>query len=238
MPPVFGPWSASFRRLWSWRGGQRQHVLAVAHDDEAGFFAGQEFLDHDARAGVAEAVIRQHVVDRLVRFFQRHGDHHALAGRQAVGLDDDRRAVGVDVGVGLGGVGEGLVLRGRDAVALHEGLGEVLRAFQLRRFAGRAEDLQAARAEQVDDAGRQRRSGADQGQGDVFGHHEVGQRGRVRDVDVDQARIARGAAVARRDIDHLDAVGLGQFPGQGVFTAARADYQDFHGAYSSMTALV
>jgi hypothetical protein len=42
-------------------GGQRQDVLAVAHDDEAGFFAGQEFLDHDARAGVAEAVIGQHV---------------------------------------------------------------------------------------------------------------------------------------------------------------------------------
>jgi hypothetical protein len=26
------------------------------------------------------------------RFFQRHGDNHALAGGQAVGLDDDRRA--------------------------------------------------------------------------------------------------------------------------------------------------
>ena len=29
-------------------------------------------------------------------------------------------------------------------------------------------------------------------------------------------------------IDHLDAFGLGQFPGQGVFAAAGADYQDFH----------
>ena len=79
------------------------------------------------------------------------------------------------------------------------------------------------------------------GQGDAFGHHEVGQRGRIADLEVHQAGVARGAAVAGGNEDGLDAFRLGQFPGQGVFTAARADYEDFHTLpwdYSSITALV
>jgi hypothetical protein len=78
------------------------------------------------------------------------------------------RAVRVDVGVRRGGVGEGLVARGRDAVALHEVLGEGLRALELRRGLRRAEDAQAARAEHVDHAGGQRRLGADDGQRDLL----------------------------------------------------------------------
>jgi hypothetical protein len=132
-------------------------MLAVDHHDEARFLAVEEFLDHDARARIAELVARQHHVDCRVRLFQRHRDDHALAGREAVGLDDDRRALGVEVGVRGGCIGEGLVVGGRNAVALHERLREILRAFELRGFAGRAEHLQAARAEQVDDAGRERR---------------------------------------------------------------------------------
>jgi hypothetical protein len=38
-------------------GGQRQHVLAVDHDDEAGFLAVEELLDDDARAGIAHLVV-------------------------------------------------------------------------------------------------------------------------------------------------------------------------------------
>jgi hypothetical protein len=96
-------------------GGQRQDVLAVDHDDEGSLFAGQEFLDHHARAGVAQLVVGEHHVHGRMRFFQRHGDHHALAGSQAVGLDDDGRALGGDVGVGGGHVREGLVGGRRDA---------------------------------------------------------------------------------------------------------------------------
>ena len=60
-------------------------------------------------------------------------------------------------------------------MALHEGLGEILGAFQLRGFLGRAEDLQAVLAEDVDDAGGQRRFRADHGQRDVFLAREFGQ---------------------------------------------------------------
>jgi hypothetical protein len=40
-----------------------------------------------------------------------HRHHHALAGGQAVGLDHDGRALGIDIGMGGGGIGEGLELR-------------------------------------------------------------------------------------------------------------------------------
>ena len=114
----------------------------------------------------------------------RRRDDDALARGQAVGLDDDRRARGVDVGVRRGGVGEGLVAGGRDAVALHEVLGEGLRALELRRGLGRAEDAQAAGAEDVDHAGRERRLGADDGQRDLLGEREVGERVEIGDGDV------------------------------------------------------
>ena len=45
------------------RGGERQHVLAVDHDDETGFLAFQKFFDHQLRAGVAENLVHHDVVD-------------------------------------------------------------------------------------------------------------------------------------------------------------------------------
>jgi hypothetical protein len=73
-------------------GGHGQHVVAVDHDDEAGFFAVEELFDHHARTGFTEGVAGQHVTHGGFGFFQRHGDDHALAGGQAIGLDHDRRA--------------------------------------------------------------------------------------------------------------------------------------------------
>jgi hypothetical protein len=90
-------------RLWSWLEASGQDVLAVDHDDEAGFLAVEKFLDDDAGACIAQLVAGQHVVDGGVRFFRRHGDDDALAGGQAVGLDDDGGALAVDVGVCGGG---------------------------------------------------------------------------------------------------------------------------------------
>jgi hypothetical protein len=66
--------------------------------------------------------------------------------------------------------------RRRDLVPRHEALGEVLRAFELGGFLGRAEDLQAAGAEDVDDAGGEGRFRADDGQVDLFLLGEVGER--------------------------------------------------------------
>ena len=91
MPPVLGPASPSLQPLVILRGRQRQHVLAVDHDDEARLLARQEFLDDDARARVAHRVVDEHCVDRRVRVGERHRHDHALARGEAVGLDHDRR---------------------------------------------------------------------------------------------------------------------------------------------------
>src|SRR5690606_13183160 len=54
-------------------GGHGQHVVAVDHDDEAGFLAVEELLDHHARTGVAEGVAGEHVTHRGFGFLQGHG---------------------------------------------------------------------------------------------------------------------------------------------------------------------
>ena len=149
-------------------GGHRQHVFAVHHHDEAGFFAGQIIFNHHAAAGAAHFVAQQHIVNRRVRFVQSHGDHHAFACRQAVGLNHNRCAFLADVIVRRVGLLEGLVLRGGNAVFLHERFGEIFGAFQLRRRFGATENRQACGTEIVHNACRQRCFGADQREGNLL----------------------------------------------------------------------
>ena len=59
MPPVFGPWSPSRRRLWSWLVASGSTCVPSPMHDEARFLALEELLDHDARAGVAQLVARR-----------------------------------------------------------------------------------------------------------------------------------------------------------------------------------
>ena len=217
-------------------GGQRGDVLAVAHDDEAGFFALQKFFDDNARAAfvvrhaqrVVAGVGRQHEVNRLVRFSQRQGHHHALAGGQAIGLDDDGRAFFVDIGVRGQRVREGVVLGRRNAVALHEGLGESLGTLQLRGGLGRAENPQTVGTEFVHDAGGQRLLGADHGQDDFFGLRPDAQGLHVGDGNIFKPRIQRGAAIAGGHINRLQLGRLRQLPGQRMFAATTAHNQNFH----------
>ena len=77
-------------------------------------------------------------------------DHHALARRQAIGLDHQGK---MKMRQGLvnivQGTADGIVRRG-NVVALHEFLGETLARFELRRRLGGAEDAQAAPGEFID----------------------------------------------------------------------------------------
>ena len=72
------------------------------------------------RAGPGCACFDQHRVDRRMRLGRARGDDHAFARGQPVRLDDDRRAVRVDVGMRFRGVGERLDAGGRNAVTDHE----------------------------------------------------------------------------------------------------------------------
>ena len=132
------------------RRGERDRGLAVAQREERDFLAGEKFLDHDLGAGRAEAAAEHHV-DRGFGFGDRLRDHHALAEREPVGLDDDRRALRAHVGLGGRGGGEALIGGGRDAVFPAQVLGEALRAFEPRRGLGRAE---GAKARGLDDRRR------------------------------------------------------------------------------------
>jgi len=163
-----------------------------------------------------------------MRFRQRHRDDDALAGRQAVGLDDDRRAFTVDVGMCCGRLGESLEFRGRDEVAGHEALGEILGGFELGGFPGRAEDLQAAGAEDVDDAGSERRFGADHGEVYAFALGEGREGDRVDEVDVLQPGFAFRSGVAGGNVNSMHAFRLGEAPGHRMLAAAGTDYQYLH----------
>ena len=201
-------------------GGQREDVLAVDHDDETGFLAVEEILDHDAGAGIAELVAGQHVVDGGVRFSQRHGDDNAFAGSEAVGLDDDGCALLVDVGMCCGRLEKSLKTGSRNVVTSHETLGEILGGFELGGFLGRAENLQATVAENVHHAGRQRCFGADHCQMDAVLCGKIGECHRIGDVEVFQFLLACRAGIAGRDVNFLHAGCLRQAPGHGVLAAA------------------
>ena len=158
-------------------------------------------------------------------FFKAHGDDDALAGGQAVGLDDNRCALLVDVGMCCGRLGKSLEPSGRNVVARHEALGEILGGFELGSFLRRAKDLQATGTENVHHAGRQRRLGPDDRGMDLLALGIIGQRLDVGKRQVFQLVLARRAGIAGRNEHLLHALGLGQTPGHGVLAAAGTDYQ-------------
>ena len=73
------------------RGTERHDILAVADRKEAHLFAGHKFLDDHLGTGIAKPPA-EHMFDRVARFSLGFGDDHALAGGEAIGLDDNRQA--------------------------------------------------------------------------------------------------------------------------------------------------
>src|SRR5690606_12395833 len=210
-------------------GGHGQYVLPVDHDDEAGFLALQKLLDYHPRPGFAEGVASQHVGDRGLGFLRGHGDDHALARRQAVGLDDDGGTLLAQVGQGRLDFGEVGVGGGGNGVAGEEILGEGLRAFHVGGAGGGAVTLEAALVEPTDHASHQRGFRPGDRQRDVGGgkvsllvqlQHVVG--------DVFALGFGRRASVAGCDKYLLDALILRYFPRQCVLTPATADNQYVH----------
>src|ERR1051325_5223322 len=182
--------------------GERQYARAIAHNDEARFLALHELLDYHPRARFAEALLVHHALDRGLRLLHARGHHHALSRREAVGLDDDGRATLRHERLGEIGALERAIQRGRDVVAHHERLGEVLGRLELRRGASRTEDLEARVAEGIHHARGERRLGADHREVDAFLLREGDQIGDLRERDVLEAALARRAAVAGSD-EHL-----------------------------------
>ena len=117
----------------------------------------------------------------------------------------------------------------RNAMALHERLGKSLGTFELRSRLGGAEDAQSGRAERIHHACGQRRLGANHGQVDFLGLRPAAQLAQILDGKILQVRLQRRTSVARSHIHLGDFFRLRQLPGQRMFTATRADNENFHG---------
>ena len=138
-------------------GGQRQGVAAIRHDDETGFLAIEKIFDDHTRTGSAHLVADQHHVDGVVCFLEISGNHHALAGGETVGLDDDRRTAFFNILMRGLRPGERLMRGGRDLVARHELLGEILGTLQLCGSTSGAEYFETGSGEIINDTSGQRR---------------------------------------------------------------------------------
>src|SRR5690606_13319067 len=158
------------------------------------------------------------------------GHDHALAGGEAIGLDDNGCAHLIDVGQGLVDVGEVAIGSGRDFMPGEKILGEGLRAFQLRRALARTEAGQLALGEVVANAGYQRRFRADDGQRHAFRLGKVRQRGKVHHIDghILDPVVDRRARIARRYKDLIHTRTLRALPRNGVLTPTTTYHQNFH----------
>ena len=113
-------------------------------------------------------------------------------------------------------------------MTLHEGLGEVLGAFELRGGLRRAEDAQAGGAELVDDAGGERGFGTHDREGDVVALDEFDQLVDVGDRKVFKTGRQGRAGIAGSHENFGHAIALSEAPGESVFTTAVANNEKVH----------
>ena len=172
----------------------------------------EELLDHELVA------VRRHSAQRGVELLLCRADEHALARRQAVGLDD------------AGHTGNRHRLRERHAGGAHHVLREPLRPLDLRRCRTRPEHRDTGAAELVGHTGDERRLGPD--------HDEAG---RQRARQLEQALAVLGAdGMAPSDgrdpgvpwggVDLLDHRALRELPSKRMLPPAGADDEDSHAA--------
>ncbi len=156
------------------------------------------------------------------------GHDDALAGGEAVVLDDVGRAEGVEGSTHLVRRAAHVGLGGGDAGDRHHVLGEGLGALELRGGTRRTEAADAAVTYGVGDPGDQRGLGADD---DEVGADLLGQGGHgvaVELVDVVQRGAGRDAGVAGCGVDLLDVGVAGEAERECVLTASGADDEDLH----------
>jgi hypothetical protein len=168
------------------------------------------------------------VVDGLQRLGFGSADDDALARRQAVGLDHQRRAHFPDVFGRLFGGDEALARGGGNPVFEHQRFGEGFARLDFRRRAGRTENPESRGLEGIHDARGKRSFGAHDRQVDSFAPGEFDQGRNILRVDVHAGGHFRDAAVSGRAEYLFHPGALSDLPDQGVLSAAAADYQNFH----------
>ena len=181
-------------------GSHREGALAVTQREQRELLACETLLDHGTCV-LAETPREEDLLERRLRLLCVLRDGHALAGGQAVDLDDDA-ARGWDAELShrrhrLFERGRLAPARGGHAGLLHRALRERLRALELRRRSGGAERRVTLLRERVDEASDERRLGTDDGEIDTLARDRLDDPADVFDADVEQPRIARDPRVAR-----------------------------------------
>ena len=182
------------------RARERHDARTVDHGDEARFLADKKILDDDGRARLPELPLAQHAIERGFSLRERRRDDDALAGREPVRLDDDRRSFGGDVVTCCLEVRECPICRRRDLVPREKRLREGFRALELSAGGARAEALEAGRLEAIDDAADERQLGAYDGQSDALFLGRIDERREIGycDRQIARFRFSSRARVAGR----------------------------------------
>ena len=190
---------------------RRRHgleVFAVHERKNRDLGAGEELLDNDARTGAAECTAVDGVLDCLDGFFLGHGDRNALAERKTIGLDNDRRAVLLDVLDRVRRVLKNSIASGRDIVFLHQILGKGLAALDDGSVLARTEGADACGLERVNHAECERIIRRDHNEIRLVLLRERDHAVDVGRLDGNALRLSGDAAVARGtpDMVHLGAL--------------------------------
>ena len=159
---------------------------------------------------------------------KRHRDHDALAGRQAIGLDHDRRALLAHISQRVSSIGEAVIGAGWNVELGAERLCESLGAFELGGGLAWAERLDAGGREIVDDPRHQRRLRPDHDEVHLVGLAEIDHSRMVGDVEGDAFGLVGDTGIARRAPQFRQQGRSGDLPRQGVFAAAGTEQEDVH----------
>ena len=206
----------------------RHHGLAVGKGQHGHFRALQKLLDDHAVAALAKGVVAHGVPDRFLGLPRAFADQHALAQRQTVGLDHQRRRRVAHVGKRRFGIVKYLALGRGDAVLLHQALGKNFAGFDLGGARLGAEAGDAQRVQAIHAAHGQRVVRRDHGEVDAVFRGEARHALYVRGLDVHALRVLRDAAVARQGVNGFCLGVLFQHADERVFAPAAANDHQLH----------
>ena len=183
--------------------GNDRFTVGKAQNGDLGAF--HKFFDDNARTALAESLVLDHGADGGFCFLHRLRDDDALAECQTVGLDDDGRALRINIGAGSVRVGEELILCRGDAVLFHQVLGKCLARLDDGGLLVGAEAGNARLAQRVHRAEGQRIVRRDNGVVDPVRLGKLDLRGDVLCADLRHAdRVGGDAAVTGQAVNFLN----------------------------------
>ena len=223
MPPVLGPRSPSPTRLKSCAGSSGTTVGPSTRQNSDTSGPSRYVSSSTGCPSSSRPMACARAASRSV------GDDHALAGGQAVVLDDVGRGEAGELGVEVGRVVDGHRCGGGHAGRGHDVLGEGLRALDPGGGRARPEAGDPGGPHGVGDPGDQRHLGPDHDEVGLPALRPVGDGLRVAQVEPVLLGDGRGTGVAGSAGQRGDGGVLRQGEDEGVLTGTGADDQDAHG---------